>query len=343
VPSLLIFEPSWQRIRGDLAALPSHDIILFGVDGNVRDGKGITLPHSDIAPNAAWLNTDVWQSDKFAAFADIMLQAPALAWVQSAAAGTEFPIIQSILAKNSRLCTSHVQASAIAESVIGRLLANFQHENQRASAQASRRWQALPFRELDGSKWLIVGFGAIGQAIAERVRPFGASIVGVRRTESVHVLADRMVSPREIAGELPEADIVVLSLPLDANTQLFDAKMLACMKSESVLINVARGPIVDTEALLKALDEERIGAAILDVFDREPLPEDSPLWYHPRVMLSAHSAALGHGLAARGDALFIYNFDRFLRGEVMRWEVQLARSGHQGKIGQLINDRDKIS
>ncbi len=334
--SLLIYEPTWQRIRRDLAALPPHDLFLFGADGIVRDVDKNTLPETELAPDAAWLNTDVWLSDRSGAFADIIKQAPTLNWLQSAAAGTDLPVIQAVLAKGARLCTSHVQASAIAESVIGRILALFQHENERATAQAAHRWQVLPFRELLGSKWLIVGFGAIGEAIAERVRPFGAEVVGIRRTQSAHALADRIAAPCDLAQELSEADIVVLCLPLDSNVHLFDAEMLGNMKRGSILVNVARGAIVDTAALLAALDDNRIGSAILDVFETEPLPENSPLWSHPRATISAHCTALGMGSAQRGDALFIDNFGRFLRGEPLRWEFSPAARARENLMGQPV-------
>lgn len=340
--SLLIFEPSWQRVCHKLAALPPHDLFLFGTDAVVRGADGICLRDSGIAPDAAWLSTDVWMSDGFGAFADIITQAPTLAWVQSAASGTDLPIIQAILAKDARLCTSHVQASAIAESVIGRVLSHFQREGERALAQATHRWQALPFRELLGSKWLIVGFGSIGEAIAARIRPFGASIVGVRRTPSAHALADRIVAPCDLASELSEADIVVLSLPAESNANLFDAEMLAAMKGGSILVNIARGSIVDTAALVVALEDNKIDVAILDVFETEPLPANSPLWSHPRVILSAHCSAYGLGLAERGDALFIDNFSRFLRGVPLRWEVSPSNKVREDMVGQSISVSEKV-
>jgi phosphoglycerate dehydrogenase-like enzyme len=166
------------------------------------------------------------------------------------------------------------------------------------------------------SRWLIIGFGAIGQETARRARAFGAHITGVRRSRGSHELADAMIGPEDVAAHLPRADVVVLSLPLSKQTEnMIDAKFLGAMKADGVLVNVGRGGLVDEDALLKALDAGRPEFAILDVFRAEPLPEDSPFWKQPRVALSAHSSAIGRGLSARADELFLENLTRFAAGK----------------------------
>jgi phosphoglycerate dehydrogenase-like enzyme len=174
----------------------------------------------------------------------------------------------------------------------------------------------LPYREAHGTRWLIVGFGAIGQAVAERARPFGAHITGVRRKAGGHPLAEAMATPDQVKALLPEADVVVLAVPLSPETtNLVDASFLAAMKAGSVLVNVGRGGLVDEVALLAALDRGVPEHALLDVFQQEPLPEGSPFWAHPKVSLTGHASAIGDGLAARGDTLFLENLDRYLTGK----------------------------
>ncbi len=168
----------------------------------------------------------------------------------------------------------------------------------------------------------MVGFGAIGQAVAQRVRGFGAKVTGVRRSQEAHALADRIASPKDLPALLPEADVVVLATPLSAATRhLVDADFLAAMKQGSVLVNVGRGGLVDEPALLAALDAGRPEHAVLDVFETEPLPPDNPFWKHPRVALTAHASAITKGLDSRNDALFLENLKRYLAGRELLHEA----------------------
>jgi phosphoglycerate dehydrogenase-like enzyme len=203
----------------------------------------------------------------------------------------------------------------MSEYVLATVLDHFQRGADRRKAQAAREWARLPFREVAGSHWLIVGFGAIGQEVARRAKSFGAHITGVRRSKGSHALADALVAPAGLAEALARADVVVLSLPLmPATENLVDAKFLAAMKKGSLLVNVGRGGLVDEDALLAALDRGVPEHAILDVFRTEPLPADSPFWNHQRVTLTGHASAIGSGLEARTDALFVENLERYLRG-----------------------------
>jgi len=152
--------------------------------------------------------------------------------------------------------------------------------------------------------------------LAERIRGFGPTITGVRRTPGPHPLADEMVPLSQAAEAARRADVVVLAAPAGADTdRLVDAAFLAGMKSGSVLVNVGRGTLVDETALLQALDRGTPEFAILDVFDKEPLPADSPFWAHPRIALTGHASSYGEGLQRRNDALFVENLRRYLAGE----------------------------
>jgi phosphoglycerate dehydrogenase-like enzyme len=196
------------------------------------------------------------------------------------------------------------------------VLDHFRRGSGRRAAQAGHEWARLPYREIGRMRWLIIGFGAIGQAVAVRAAAFGAHITGVRRTLGPHPLANAMVTPEQERAQLPEADVVVLLVPLSpATAGMVDADFLAAMKPGSMLVNVGRGDLVDEPALLAALDAGKPEHALLDVFHDEPLPADSPFWDHPRVTLTGHASSIGDGLGPRGEELFLDNLDRYLTGQ----------------------------
>ena len=238
--------------------------------------------------------------------------------MQSSAAGYDSPVFGMIVSKGAQLTTNHSQAIGMSEYVLATVLDHFQRGPERRIEQAAARWTPLPYREVAGSHWLIVGFGAIGQETARRAKAFGAIITGVRRQAGDQPLADAMATPDALPGLLPRADVVVLSLPLNAHTaNMVDAKFLGAMKPGSVLVNVGRGGLVDEPALLAALDAGKPEHAILDVFVTEPLPAESPFWSHPRVTATPHASPTGSGLQARTDALFVENLTRYLAGEAL--------------------------
>jgi phosphoglycerate dehydrogenase-like enzyme len=158
--------------------------------------------------------------------------------------------------------------------------------------------------------------GHIGRAVADRVRAFDGRVIGVRRTPGPDT-----ITPAEVPAALPEADVVVLSRPGPANQPgpalahepaLVNVTFLQKMKPGSLLVNVARGSLVDEPALLDALDRGVPEHAILDVFSTEPLPPDSPLWTHPRVTVTPHSSNGGIGRYRRAAELFGHNLRRYL-------------------------------
>jgi phosphoglycerate dehydrogenase-like enzyme len=254
-----------------------------------------------------------------------LLKSPSLKWMQSGAAGFDNPVFAQIVAKGTRLTTNHSQSVGMAEYVLATVLDHFQRGPERRGAQTAKEWARLPYREVMGSRWLIIGFGAIGQEVARRARAFGAHITGVRRTKVPHALADAMLAATDLLPALPDADVVVLSLPLMAETEaLVNANFLAAMKPKSVLVNVGRGGLVDEAALLEGLDRGVPEHAILDVFRTEPLAAESPFWSHPRVTLTGHASAIGSGLTARTDALFVENLGRYVRGDTLLNEADPA-------------------
>jgi phosphoglycerate dehydrogenase-like enzyme len=164
--------------------------------------------------------------------------------------------------------------------------------------------------ELAGKTVLIVGYGSIGKSIEERLLPFGVNIVRVARS------AKPGVEPVERLSELlPAADVVVLIVPLTPETQhLMNAEAIARMKQGALLVNAARGPVVDTDALLKALTEKRIRAAV-DVTDPEPLPDGHPLWKAPNLLITPHVAGSSPLFMARAFDFAGEQIKRFAKGE----------------------------
>jgi len=319
---LIIFEPAYQRVAERLVPMKSKlQLVLVGADGKIAcDGQ--PLDPDTAQPEAGWMSADSMSGGGQRALVTSLLKSNQLMWVHTGAAGLDHPIWAQLVDKGALLTTGHGQAPCIAEYVLAEVLGQFQRLSERRAEQAARRWTRLPFREIAGTRWLIVGFGAIGEGVAERAKAFGARIDGVRRSGAPSPLAERMGVLSETKSLLPDADVVVLAAPLNQETRhMADAAFFAAMKPGSVLVNVGRGDLVDEPALLAALDAGAPEHAILDVFHDEPLKDDSPFWDRPKVSLTPHASAFGSGQAARNDAMFVENLRRRLAGEAMLYEA----------------------
>jgi phosphoglycerate dehydrogenase-like enzyme len=318
---LLMIEPAYRRVAAAQAPLNDRiEIAVVGDDGKITC-NGEAFDTETAQPDWGWMSNDAFGGGSRELFV-AMLKSNRLTWVHTGAAGLDNPVWGQLVAKGALLTTGHGQAISIAEYVMGEVLSHFQKLPERRAQQAAHSWTRVPFREIAGTSWLVVGFGAIGQGVAERAKSFGAEIVGVRRSGGEHPAADRMAKLEDVVSLLPQADVVVLSVPLnDATRNMADAGFFAAMKPASVLVNVGRGGLVDEAALLAALEVGVPKFAILDVFQTEPLPPDSPFWAHPKVALNPHASAFGSGQIARNDALFLENLRRRLADEPMLYEA----------------------
>jgi phosphoglycerate dehydrogenase-like enzyme len=316
VTRLLIYAPSHAAVAEEIARrAPGLEVLVMDETGRIRLG-GETLTIEEAAPDIAWADHHAFLGPASGAFVTAILQSPNLTWVQSGAAGFDHPLFARIVAKGAALSISHGQAVGMADYVLWGVLDHFLRGDRWRENQAARQWRPGGFREVSGSRWLIVGFGAIGQGVATRARAFGASVDAVRRDLTAHPLADRVCSLADLPGLLPDADVVVLCAPLNAATRrLADARFLAAMKPRSVLVNVGRGDLVDEAALLVALDLGIPEHVVLDVFQTEPLPDDSRLWSHPSVSVTPHTSGITGGQALRNQVLFLDNLGRFVAGE----------------------------
>ena len=277
---------------------------------------------ADACPEVAWLSSDLFFGGLIERFFEIVEAAPDFRWLQSAAAGVDLEHYERLMSRGARMCNAHLTAIPIAEYVLRAVLDVFQDADRWRTARADGSWEHHNFREVWRSRWLIIGLGAIGAETARRARAFEAHVTGVRRRPTGNEPVDTMISPAEVPAALPEADVVVLAAPASPDTEnLVDDAFLAAMKPGSVLVNVARGKLVDDEALLRALDGDRLAAAVLDVFNTEPLDPSHPYWTHPKVVLTPHSSGGGIGRWDRGAELFCDNLRRLLAGEPMVNEV----------------------
>ena len=209
------------------------------------------------------------------------------------------------------LCDARgVHSASTSEWAVTAMLSYLRDFPYFARQQAKAEWSTRTTGELAGKRVLIVGAGDIGEAIAARLRPFEVSITRVARSArpGVHAVS-------ELPALLPSADVVVLIVPKTSETVgLVDAAFLAAMPDGALLVNAARGPVVDTEALTRELASGRLGAA-LDVTDPEPLPADHPLWSMPNLLLTPHVAGSVHGLLPRAYRLVGDQVRRYAAGE----------------------------
>lgn len=258
---------------------------------------------------------------------DLAGLAPRLRWIQSTLAGPG-GLDPALLANVTVTTAAGVASVPIAEWVIAAMLMFAKGWPGLWRKQQAHAYDRFVPRELAGSTIGIVGLGAIGSEVATRAHAFGCRVIAMRRTVGAqpHPLADEMVPPSELHTLLRASDYVVLAAPLTDQTRgLIDAAALSSMKPDAVLINVARGGLVDEAALVDALRAGTIGGAALDVFAVEPLPADSPLWDLEQVILSPHISAGTDRYYERATALFCENLGRYLRGEPLANVVDPSR------------------
>jgi phosphoglycerate dehydrogenase-like enzyme len=180
----------------------------------------------------------------------------------------------------------------------------------------TRKWERYPSQLLKGKTVGIFGVGAIARSLAPKCKSFGMRVVGitsaVRRMEGF----DRMVHRDELEAAVRELDFLVLLTPYTPETQgIVGARVLGAMKPSAFLVNLARGGIVDEEALIRALRERRLAGAALDVFATEPLPEDHPLWGMDNVIVTPHLGGFHDQYAEQALPTVVENFRKFLSGD----------------------------
>lgn len=260
----------------------------------------------------------------------LLLAGKQLRWVHSAAAGVGNALYPEMRDGDVVLTNSAgVHAIPIAEYIVASVLYFFRGLDIAVDQQRRAEWNKHPFvgersplREVGGSCALVVGAGGIGSQAARRLSALGARCVGVRRRPALGTPEgfERVIAFDAIDAELPRADVVVLAAPLTEETRgLLSARRMDMLSPNVVVVNVARGALVDEAALIERLRSGKIRGAALDVFQEEPLASDSPLWQLRSVLVTPHVSPVSPGrFWARELDLFLDNWRRFVRGEPLR-------------------------
>lgn len=320
--TLGMHEKSYEHIKSRLEALRLDiEVRTFDNTGMFTvDAKKQAAAQTDI--DYLWLSSHINAGGHRDATFKTVLDCRKVGVLQTFNAGLDHPFYKALSDKGTRICNSNAQGIAIAEYTLAQVLAVLQPIERQRAQQAAKQWKQLPFREVSQTNWLIVGFGPIGQEIAKRVKAFGAGVSVVRRSPLPVEHVDSVGTMTDLPKFLGIADVVVLACPVNEQTRGFaDATFFAAMKPDTILVNIARGALIDDAALIEALDAGVVGTAILDVFHTEPLPVDDPLWSHPSVRMTSHTSFFGSGVRDRWDQLFLDNIKRFANGQPLAAEV----------------------
>lgn len=259
------------------------------------------------------------------ALARTVAENPRLRWVMTTAAGGGSTVKAAGLSRADLdrivfTTSAGVHGGTLAEFAVFAVLAGAKGLPRLIADQRSRTWpDRWQMRQLDEMTVLIVGLGGIGAECARRFQALGARVWGTTRSGERVDGVDRLVPLERLVDAVREVDAIVVTLPGTEQTHhLIGAEVLAAVKPGAVLTNVGRGSVVDEAALLAALDDGRVAFAGLDVFENEPLDPASPLWDHPSVLISPHTAALNSNEEERIARRFAENATRLLDGVEMR-------------------------
>jgi phosphoglycerate dehydrogenase-like enzyme len=259
-----------------------------------------------------------------------------LRWIHSPAAAVHqlmFPelINSDVILTNSR----EVHGPVVAEHVIALIFALAKRLPQAVRLQQKHIWGQDPMwrgrprpREVAGATLGLIGVGSIGREIAQRGCTLGMRVIAVREQPEKGTPAgvQQVFAPTQLDALLSQSDYLVLAVPLTPTTRrLIDAARLARLKPDACLINVSRGPLVDAAALAQALRDHKLGGAALDVFEKEPLPSNSPLWDLENLLITPHTAALTEKLWQRHYALISENLRRYLNHQPLLAVVDKKR------------------
>lgn len=245
---------------------------------------------------------------------------PNLRWVQATSAGIGGVVAEAGLADAPFALTTAagVHAIPLAEFVLAGVLHLIKNFPLLELRKRERVWERFAGGELFGRSATIVGLGSVGRQVGLTLHHLGVEVTGVSRRAGVDVPSGfkTVIPVGHLDDAINGADLLVVSCPLTRETRgLVGHRELALLKTGAIVTNIGRGPVIDETALLEAIETGHLGGAVLDVFDEEPLPSDSPFWELPNVLVSPHSASTVANENARLVDLFIGNLRRFLDGE----------------------------
>ena len=329
---ILMSQAAHARVADKLPGIGAElDVVTLDPAGEFRR-DGVVIDGAEVDPEVFWASLDVYkpgqQTPQMMALFGRILQGTRGRWVQSFAAGVDSPVFKAVMGKGLRLTKSSAQAPAIAEYVVAHALSLLHPIAEQRRLQTAHAWRYVDFREIGSTRWLMVGFGAIGHEVAKRLHPFGARLTVVRRSVEPEPLAAEVRPTGDLLSLLPDADVVVLACALNDQTRgMANDAFFQALKPGAILINIARGGLVDEGALKAGLDRDQPAMAVLDVFQTEPLPADAWFWDHPKVRVTSHCSNAGDGVLERGDPLFLENLRRYRAGDPLLNEASPSEVG----------------
>jgi glyoxylate/hydroxypyruvate reductase A len=258
----------------------------------------------------------------------LLSRAPNLRWIQSSSSGIGEWVRRLGLVDSAVTVTNAagIHATPLAEFVVFAMLYFAKRWPRMVEEQRAHHWERCATDSLHGKTLGIIGLGNVGRHVARLARPFGMRVIGTRHSGAADAVADMVYPPDQTETVLRESDYLALCVPLIAETSmLLGSRELAMLKPSAVLINIARGAVVDEAAMIEALRSGRLAGAALDVATREPLEADSPLWDMPNVLITPHSMSTAYDENERLVDLFCDNLRRYLANEPLRNEFNKAR------------------
>jgi len=287
---------------------------------------------SNAAPNSRVITCELSQAEQHMADADILIawgwmdirpifqKAPKLKWVHTLSAGVEKMLFPEMQSSSTILTNSRgIHGIPMSEHVLAMILTFTRGLNILIRNQDNKKWKRTPTDEIYGKTMGIVGLGSIGREIAKRAKGLGMQVVATKREMTSELFVDQLYTSNQLTELLAVSDFVVVTLPLTEETkELFTLDLFKTMKRSAYFLNVARGAVVKEADLTAALEQGLIKGAGLDVFEHEPLPEHSPLWNMPNVIITPHIAAISPYYLDRAVKLFADNLNRFVQnGEML--------------------------
>ena len=280
------------------------------------DGKWTQDPEgSDVIVYAGDAYTDAWVN------AVTSIAPPK--WAHTEDAGIDGFFYDDMRAKGVPVTHSPgANAPEVAELAFAGVMWGAKRLGELREQQRAHEWRKLDLLGLSATTVLVVGLGAIGSCVAHFAKAFGMTVLGIRRSAEPVPDVDRQGTPEDLAAFLPEADFVVLALPIsDETADLIDADALARMKSTATLVNVGRGALIDTAALRDALASGGIAQACLDVLPVEPWPSDDDLWDVPNLLITPHNGSRSPLYAVRVGEMWLENLKRYANGEPLLYRA----------------------
>jgi len=309
--------------KSSILVLAAPDEPQLSMLNELRETASVLIGDSVQAFEKAAASADVifnW-SGSLSLIRDVFLISPSVRWIHSRSAGLERTLFPELIASDVIMTNgSGVFSPSLGEFALAAILYFAKDFRRMIRNQMAARWEPFDILPISGQVVGIIGYGDIGRAVASRVRAMGMTVVAVKRHAQTQnnpdPFAERIYSPDQRLAMLPQCDYVVVAAPLNAETVgLISETEFAAMKPTAVVINVGRGPVIDEQAMINTLSQNKIKGAALDVFDEEPLPAGHPFYKLENVLLSPHCADHTPDWLDNAMRFFLSQFEKFRRGE----------------------------